>query len=339
MTAPYYQIKSPILLTGAGFSKPFGGYLASEMWSIIFNQLNSRDSQRLRTILRGELNYERAYDLVMSGGDYSPAEKSGFTNALIEAYGELDQSICAHLENNRQQIQSFRYFIERFAGEGKERGFVFTLNQDVLLERFGSHGTGLFQIPALGHPDWFFGRLQGQAFPETDISNPAQLEAFQKHFWEKGTGLQNCLYIKLHGSYGWKSSQNGTAMVIGYDKVGSIAKEPLLKWYFEIFREVLKAENITLVVVGYGFMDRHINELITRAAKTGLQLHVISPMQPKDFRNHLLSVTATAGNVSVPYGAEIWEMLSGYHCTSVDRMVPSNASVLPGNAFFRHVGI
>ena len=201
----YYQIKSPILLTGAGFSKPFGGYLASEMWSIIFNQLNSRDSQRLRTILRGELNYERAYDLVMSGGDYSPVEKSAFTNALIKAYGDLDQSICAHLGNDRQQIQSFRHFIERFAGEGKERGFVFTLNQDVLLERFGSHGRGLFQIPALGHPDWFSGRLQSQDFPEIDISNPAQLEAFQKHFWGKGTGLQNFMYIKLHGSYGWKS--------------------------------------------------------------------------------------------------------------------------------------
>jgi hypothetical protein len=111
----YYQVKSVVLLTGAGFSKPFGGYLASEMWAIIFNQLKSLDSQNLRTLLRGELNYERAYDVVMSGGLYSPTEKSAFTKGLIDAYRELDQSICAHLTNNRLQIQSIRYFIERFA--------------------------------------------------------------------------------------------------------------------------------------------------------------------------------------------------------------------------------
>ena len=339
MSDHYYRIKSPILLTGAGFSKPFGGYLASEMWSLIFNQLNSNDSKRLRTILRGEMNYERAYDLVMSGSDFSLAEKLSFSKALIEAYSELDRSICVHLRNNRSQIQCIRYFIDQFAGEGQERGFVFTLNQDALLERFASHGTRIFQIPSLGHPDWFSGRLESQTFPEIDISDPPQLEKFRNNFWSKGTGLQNFLYMKLHGSYGWKSSRTGTAMVIGHDKAGSIAREPLLKWYLDVFSEVLSTANITLVVVGYGFMDRHINEIIIRAAQTGLQLHVISPMQPKDFRNYILSVTAKAGNVSVPYGTDIWEMLSGYHCTSVDKMIPTNASALPGSTFFRQVGI
>lgn len=56
----YYHAKSTILLIGAGVSKSFGGYLASEMWSIIFNHLNSPDAKRIRSVLRGELNYERA---------------------------------------------------------------------------------------------------------------------------------------------------------------------------------------------------------------------------------------------------------------------------------------
>lgn len=339
MVDRHYRIKSPILLTGAGFSKPFGGYLASEMWSLIFNQLSSNNSKRLRAVLRGEMNYERAYDLVMSGNDFTFDEQSTFSKALLEAYSELDRSICVHLGNSGAQIQCIQYFIERFAGEGHERGFVFTLNQDALLERFASHGKGIFQIPSLGHPDWFSGRLDGQPFPEIDISAPPHLEQFRNNFWSKGTGLQNFLYIKLHGSYGWKSSRTKYGMAIGHDKAGSITREPLLKWYLDIFSEVLSTEDITLVIVGYGFMDRHINEVIARASKTGLRLHVISPMQPKDFRNHLLSVTAIAGNVSVPYGAEIWEMLSGYHCTSVDKMVPSNASALPGSGFFRQVGL
>lgn len=275
----------------------------------------------------------------MTGGEFGSTEQSEFTNALMEAYSELDRSIRVHLMNNAKQIQTIRYFIDRFAGERQERGFVFTLNQDIVIERFGSHGNGLFQIPALGHPDWFSDRLRGKEYPETDISHPHHLETFRKNFWEKGTGLQHFLYIKLHGSYGWKSSKNSNAMVIGYDKEGSIAKEPLLKWYLDIFSEVLSTENLTLVVVGYGFMDRHINELIVQAAKTGLQLHVISPMQPKDFKNHLLSHASIAGIVSVPYGHEIWEMLCGYHCTSVEKMIPTDVSAFPGEAFFNSVGI
>ncbi len=335
----FYQPKSTILLTGAGFSKPFGGYLASEMWAIIFNQLKTPDAERLRILLRRELNYEAAYDLVMSGDYYSPAEQSAFTKSLGEAYGELDRSIRVHLGNNGPQIRSIQYFIERFAGEGQERGFVFTLNQDILLERFGSHGNGLLQIPALGHPDWFSGRLRNQEYPETDISHSHHLETFREKFWEKGSGLQHFLYIKLHGSYGWRASKHGHAMVIGYDKVGSIAKEPLLKWYFDIFREVLSTENITLVVVGYGFMDLHINQLIAEAAKTRLRLHVVSPIQPKDFQNQLFSRSSTAGGTSTPYGREIWEMLCGYHCTTVEKMVPGNVSALPGATFFEQVGL
>jgi hypothetical protein len=275
----------------------------------------------------------------MTGGEYGSAERSAFTNALMEAYGELDRSIRVYLINNATQIQALRYFTERFGGEGQERGFVFTLNQDILLERFGSHGNSLFQIPALGHPDWFSDRLRGNEYPETDISHSHHLETFREKFWERGTGLQHFLYVKLHGSYGWRASQHSHAMVIGYDKEGSIAKEPLLKWYFDIFREVLSTENITLVVVGYGFMDRHINQLIVGAAKTGLQLHVVSPIQPKDFQNHLFSLSSTVGGTSTPYGREIWEMLCGYHCTTVEKLVQGNVGALPGATFFEQVGL
>jgi hypothetical protein len=65
------------------------------------------------------MNYERAYDLVMSGSDFNLTEKSTFSKALLEVYSELDRSICVHIGNNRAQIQCIRYFIERFAGEGQ----------------------------------------------------------------------------------------------------------------------------------------------------------------------------------------------------------------------------
>ena len=130
------------------------------------------------------------------------------------------------------------------------------------------------------------------------------------------------------------------AMVIGYEKAGSIANEPLLQWYLDVFKKILNMPGQTLVIVGYGFMDRHINETIADAAKNGLTLHIISPMQPRDFKNVLVPIRTSVGP-PVPRGKDIWEMLRGYHCISVDDMIPTNASTLPARAlaFFKSVNL
>lgn len=87
-----YIPKEQVLLTGAGFSKPFGGYLASEMWAVLFNKLNTEITRNVRAILRGEMDYELVYDSVLSG-NFTDVEKKRFADALLEAYGALDRSI------------------------------------------------------------------------------------------------------------------------------------------------------------------------------------------------------------------------------------------------------
>ena len=42
-------------------------------------------------------------------------------------------------------------------------------------------------------------------------------------------------------------------MVVGGGKEERIAKEPLLKWYLDLFREVLTGPECNLLVIGYGF--------------------------------------------------------------------------------------
>jgi len=340
MPSTFYSSKSPVLLTGAGFSKPFGGYLATEMWSIILSQPHIAESEPLRRLLLDDLNFERVYDKVLSSTDLQSTEKTDFTLALQNAYSELDEAIRSNFLNKRQCAQSLRHFLGRFAGTGRNRGFIFTLNQDLLVERLYSNQGGLLQIPALGHPDWFTGKFEEKTPPEIKMPEPRRIAFFRENFWEKGSGLQNFLYIKLHGSYAWKSANNSDAFVIGHEKSGSIAKEPLLQWYLQLFKEVLNLPNQILVVVGYGFMDRHINEIIADAAETGLKLYVISPLQPRELRQ-VLDPLHSAGHEAAHRGKEIWRMLRGYYCSSVDMMIPTNASVLPGltQAFFKQTNL
>ena len=66
-------------------------------------------------------------------------------------------------------------------------------------------------------------------------------------------------------------------MVIGRGKEQLIQKEPLLAWYFKIFKEVLFQTNRHLLLIGYGFGDDHINDIIANAIKQyGLKIYIIS---------------------------------------------------------------
>ena len=130
-------------------------------------------------------------------------------------------------------------------------------------------------------------------------------------------------------------------MVIGREKSGLIAREPLLQWYFRLFEEVLSAGDCVLVVIGYGFGDKHINQVILDAIiKRGLQLYVVSPLDPRDFQDRLIAVNRF--NISLPdYGHELWDNLFGYHCGTVRDFIISGQWGLTesGKAFFDQIGL
>ena len=75
--------------------------------------------------------------------------------------------------------------------------------------------------------------------------------------------------MKLHGSRGWLSHHGSDAMVMGTQKASIIEKEPLLKWYFSLFAEVINRPDTGLLIAGYGFRDEHINLCIVNATVRG----------------------------------------------------------------------
>ena len=135
MGIDYVELKSfiakkQILLTGAGFSKDFGGYLATQMWSVIFSQPEISRHSDIRDILLDQLDYELAYSKVLHASCFGDEVKADFTKAVERSYQQMHE---AFYENGVRipAVGVCKAIVRAFCGrQERERGFVFTLNQD-----------------------------------------------------------------------------------------------------------------------------------------------------------------------------------------------------------------
>jgi hypothetical protein len=124
-------------------------------------------------------------------------------------------------------------------------------------------------------------------------------------------------YIKLHGSYGWKASDGSSSLVIGRNKGGLIANEPLLREYFKLFQSALASGGKKILIVGYGFRDAHINEVLAQAVRdAGLKVYVLGTSSPEKWKAGVMQDEAS--------GADILRGLAGYYPYSLLEMFPGN---------------
>jgi hypothetical protein len=148
---------------------------------------------------------------------------------------------------------------------------IFTLNQDTLIEQKYPNGEGIRQRSE--------GRFLGWEAPGTRGPGPTEfmpdgiLTASDGPF---ELSLRKQPYIKLHGSSNWaQPGAPGLMLIIGGNKAAEIQKQPLLKWYHEIFQEMLAGSQV--VIIGYSFNDSHINDRLEEAARQGARFFVIDP--------------------------------------------------------------
>jgi len=284
------EISDTILLTGAGFTHNFGGFLAERMWAEIFNHpvIQESGSWRIKDMMLADFNYESIYDQIVrnpNGLGFYENDKKAIIKAVSEAYKNLDESLVAYHRSNPNKEHALMGLLKHFAGDNSTLGFFFTLNQDIFVERcylisgkpLKLPGTDIHEIPRRAVASKWEYELSGDDFitlkqnvDETLNYNSMSPSEFN--------------YIKLHGSYNWRSSSGSEAIVIGLDKESHISREPLLKRYFEIFREVISRPKTRLVVIGYSFRDKHVNKLIKEAIENhDLKLIVISTEGPQEF--------------------------------------------------------
>jgi len=274
-----------ILLTGAGFSNNWGGFLAQEMWAEVFNNENIQREKRLRELLLSDFDYESIYYSVINENIWTEQEKNAIRTAIQDAYLNLDNTIKYNNSTNPTTVINslLSCFIPN--EEVNEKGIFFTINQDLLVERRLN-----VNISLLGFP------VESDAHKILNASDICELE--QEYFiklpqkeeivpFDK-ENRNKCFYIKLHGSQNWKDFDNNSLMIIGKRKKEIIDKIPLLKYYFDFFQKVLSEGDKKLLIIGYGFRDAHINNIISTAIKNNaLKIYVILPETIEAFRKNL----------------------------------------------------
>lgn len=263
-----------VLLTGAGFSKNFGGWTGEELRKIIISNLHKPELQK---IFIDDPDYENAYTFAIEKRELNEDDKQAIQNAVKQSYTEL----CNHMrakwsEERGRPSQIMADFIRPFLNfKGNERPFFFTLNQDLFLEDKNSWFSP--KAPKLEVSKHAFEDLKFEQITDT-ISQEVKLEDIEKDI----NNHAGPAYIKLHGSYGWYSSDGTHRLVIGNDKSRQIKDEPLLDWYFKIFQKIME-EQRNILIVGYSFKDKHINDvLVENTENHNGKMLIINPSIPEN---------------------------------------------------------
>lgn len=271
------------LLTGAGFSYPFRGLLAHEFGNVLFRRTQVQARPRVRELLLAKRDFEGALADVRSQKQFDQEDVDALETAVQEVFLSMDrdQSDVNGFREQPISMGGFQDFLKRFqcpCNKPENAGFIFTLNQDLMVERkwynfnHWAYPPGLPGVP----PNIRFGQSGRSWFStvmrEYDDTFEVTIPDDQAIDFKNGTH-----YVKLHGAFNWRTEDGRRALVVGTGKSLQIDALPLLSFYHQIFAHVL-ANTRKLMVVGYSFRDDHINQAIANAViNCGLEVHVWDP--------------------------------------------------------------
>lgn len=307
-----------VLLTGAGWSRNWGAPLASDVWSSLIGHRAVQAQPLLREMLLNEPSFEVALARTHSP-PFTAQDRNILEQAILDIFVSMDREIARPDHDPWINVYKVQELLFRFwggRGDGNQAGFLFTLNQDLFMERnlYNEHMAGAARgaLPGLAlvpGQRWFTTDI-GRFGPDFIMQPPADPAA-------QGRLHGQMNVIKLHGSFNWRSADGSNLMVVGTEKTAMISVMPLLSWYWEIFRQVLAAGDVRLMIVGYGFGDEHINAAIADAVEK-YSLSVFIWDQGSDLMGRVLAA---------PHGARIWKGLISTATRPMAEVFPSNHAI------------
>lgn len=269
-----------VLLTGAGFSYNWGGYLAKEAFDYLLGVTEQDDD--LRSLLWADqaLGFEATLARLQKQyvENYTPQveqDLQNMTSAVRRMFG--DMWLAFGQSTFDEQFEDKRLGVIRFLTRFDA---IFTLNQDTLLE---AH-----YLPVVAPEDFAKNTYQGprnigayrpglvQALDTLTFGSLASRIPLYKAGDDFSPVPNLQPYFKLHGSIDIQADRNLT-LVLGGDKQAEIDKHPILRAYHDQFRRRLNMPNARLMVIGYSFADHHINKVIFEAAEKGLKIFIVDP--------------------------------------------------------------
>jgi len=276
-----------LLLTAAGFSKNWGGLVASEFFSRLL--LVKMDGD-----IRAQLINTKSFETVMAtlqathaahNTEATKTRLAQFESAVLGIFNGMNGDMARrHFEFQNDIAFTFSKFLQRFDA-------IYTLNQDGLLEMHympgvitGGRWDGV-ELPGMQH---FGPQPIVHSFTprdRLDVRSPVDGN-FRTH-----VRLQP--YFKLHGSANWRTdATSGPLLILGGKKSAALALHPILTAYLNDFQTRLKQPGARLMIIGYGFNDEHINDAIAEGVKHGLKLFIVDirGMDAYDKNDHTAAI-------------------------------------------------
>ncbi len=335
------DFKDTVILTGAGFTANFGGFLGREMWVKIFNNPKLDGASKIKLELKKGFDFEKVYSSIFSNrGSFTQDEIEIFEDVVNEAYLAMDDVIKQPTWWDTAGIHpaDLKKFFDFFQKEENGKaGVCFTLNQDLFPER------RLGWKPLVPQGMQYAGDFGNLDQNDLDSDSPKKLPTDEELEAYKSNLSNQFSFIKLHGSSRWISQDGSNTKVIGINKLEAINRIPLLKWYLELFEQALYRPNVKLLAIGYGFKDEHINACINKAAiEHGLKLYILSTERPDDFsfRMRFKYPRGTAINDMDNTNLPIWDAVDGYFPYRMNRIFPkSQAITAEKSEIYRRMGM
>jgi hypothetical protein len=270
------------LLIGAGFSRNWGGWLASEAFEyLIGDPAVSGDVELARLLWKyqSEGGFEAALDdLHRNTSPPARGRRLQLEAAIRRMFDSMNGGFSLkELEFRRSELpydRPVQQFLLKFDG-------IFSLNQDSLLELHyrGSADWLVDRNDPRTERSWHLPGMQLAPVAEDQRVFPSATGIWipsGEHVLIKGTQP----IFKLHGSANWRSDDGSDLMILGGGKSRAIERYPVLRWYSELFTELLSRPEERLMLIGYGFRDEHINSALMSAMESGLKIYIIDPAGP-----------------------------------------------------------
>lgn len=308
---------SRIVLTGAGFSKDFGGLLANEVRDELLNQSQIASDVGLYSLLTGGQNDNRDgnYEKALSRLETKPnreLELKLYLDGLLQVFLEMDLSIRSRVgyvkSNYSSTLANVLQFVDQWLladGESHSGHFLFTLNQDLLVERF-------WRVPARLSVEYFGVKpvsepksIMPEFFHQKITVPPSELDMTVGSSLIENTQADR-LYVKLHGSMNWLRADGTRLMISGAQKQSKIGRDTILNALWKCFESQCLQEKVRILCLGYGFGDHHVNAVIAKAlALHNAELVIVSPaswesrkqMTDKAFRQSLSKTPASLSDI------------------------------------------
>lgn len=278
------------LLTGAGFSANWGGWVASEAFEYLLGCPEILSDDRLRDLLwecQLEGGFEDALAKLQVGHSvgfaqqWSERQLINLQNAVGRMFDDMNRSFRGRgdleflrperfLQTTEERFEASRQTVQHFLTRFKA---IFTLNQDLLLEHLYLSGPEVRrgvrpELPGLQRIKESHAQA-GLSWADSSWCPAANQPVVIRE------GIQ--AYVKLHGSSNWYESDGSRVLILGGSKQLAIGASSILRSYLNAFESALSVADSRLMVIGYGFRDKHVNEVLERAIAKGLRLFVIDP--------------------------------------------------------------